>query len=226
MTTRVVEAAGLAFAYEPPRDVFAVDGFVVEAGMSVAILGPSGSGKSTLLSCLAGLLNPDRGEVMLGGRLLAQLDAESLLAHRRSTVGFVFQEHLLLDDLPIVENVALPLMLDGVSRGAAIGRAGPQLDRLGIGDLRVRLPEQVSRGQRQRAAVARALVGEPAIIFADEPTGSLDAASGAAVADGLFAAIASRDAALVLVTHAEGLAARCDRIVQLEGGRLQEVVGR
>lgn len=219
----MLEALGLRFDYGHQQVLRGVD-LRIGRRESVAVLGPSGSGKSTLLHCLAGLLPPSGGEVVLEGDSLYGGSAEQLIVLRRRRFGFVFQHHLLIGDLPLVENVALPLMLDGVRRRDAVRRAMERLERLGLAGLAWRRPSQVSGGEGQRAAVARALVHDPQIIFADEPTGSLDSASAATVLESLLGGVAGGEASLVVVTHDAGVSRRCDRVVTVGDGVVAEAV--
>ncbi|MEU8572306.1 ABC transporter ATP-binding protein [Streptomyces asoensis] len=179
-------------------------------GEVAAITGQSGSGKSSLLYCLAGVLPITRGEVYFEGCSLRSLDDERLSALRRERFGFVFQYGELLPELTIEENTALPLRLAGRRKGDALAAAGEILGRLGLADLRERRPSQVSGGQSQRVAVARALVHKPAVVFADEPTGSLDSRNATAVLDEFLSLARSQGSAVVLVTHDAQVAARAD----------------
>ncbi|WP_308114301.1 ABC transporter ATP-binding protein [Streptomyces brasiliscabiei] len=179
-------------------------------GEVAAITGQSGSGKSSLLYCLAGVLPVARGEVCFEGRPLAGLDDEELSELRRERFGFVFQYGELLPELTVEENTALPLRLAGQRKKQALAAAGEVLERLGLGDLRERRPSQVSGGQSQRVAVARALVHRPAVVFADEPTGSLDSSNATAVLDEFLAIARSQGTAVVMVTHDSQVAARAD----------------
>ncbi|NBU58784.1 MAG: ABC transporter ATP-binding protein [Betaproteobacteria bacterium] len=190
----------------------------INAGESVAITGPSGSGKSTLLGLLAGLDVPSRGEVWLDGQSLFRLTEEGRAALRARAVGFVFQNFQLLPGLTALENVALPLELAG--RSDAMARAGHWLGLVGLDARRRHYPLQLSGGEQQRVALARAFAGEPRVLFADEPTGNLDAATGAAVIDQLFELNAEAGTTLILVTHDAVLAGRCARRIGLSGGRL------
>ena len=185
----------------------------VSPGDRIVVMGPSGSGKSTLLHLMAGLDDPTVGEVTwpaIGGR--ADL--------RPGPVAVVFQGPSLLPPLTVLENVALPLVLDGAADGDARRLAGEALAQLGLDELANKLPEEISGGQAQRVAVARALAGDPRLILADEPTGQLDRASGAAVVDVLLAAASHTDAALVIATHDPTIADRMPQRWQMEGGRL------
>jgi putative ABC transport system ATP-binding protein len=192
--------------------------FRIAASEAVAIVGVSGSGKSTLLGLLAGLDTPSRGRVLLDGRDLGALDEDGRAAVRADGVGFVFQSFHLLPSMTALENVMLPLELRGDPEAAA--RAAGILGRVGLDDRLQHYPNQLSGGEQQRVAIARAFVTRPRVLFADEPTGNLDAASGARVADLLFELRAEAGTTLVLVTHDMSLAARCGRRITLAGGRL------
>ncbi|WP_328323727.1 ABC transporter ATP-binding protein [Kribbella sp. NBC_00382] len=194
----------------------------VRGGEALAVMGPSGNGKTTLLHVLAGILSPDQGEVWLGNDRVDQLNDAARTVLRRRRLGFVFQDNQLLAELPADENVALPLMVDGVSRREAIQRARATLAQVGLANEAGRRPGELSGGQAQRVAIARALVGEPQAVFADEPTGALDAATGAQVIDLLVGAATHRGAAVVVVTHDDAVAARCHRVVRIVDGRVSE----
>ena len=190
----------------------------VAQGASLAIVGASGSGKTTLLRLLAGLDTPTRGEVVLAGERLGALDEEGRAALRRRLVGFVFQSFHLLPALTAEENVMLPLELDG--RAEARRPARDALDAVGLAHRLHHYPHQLSGGEQQRVALARAFVNAPRLLFADEPTGNLDAHTGRAVSDLLFALNRSHGTTLVLVTHDPILAARCDALLRLDAGRI------
>ncbi|MFE1296989.1 ABC transporter ATP-binding protein [Streptomyces sp. NPDC058731] len=192
----------------------------VRRGEVIAITGQSGSGKSSLLYCLAGVLPVARGEVRFDGRVLGALDDEELSALRRERFGFVFQYGELLPELTVEENTALPLRLAGQRKGEALATAGAVLSRLGLGELRQRRPSQVSGGQSQRVAVARALVHQPAVVFADEPTGSLDSANATAVLEEFLTLARSQGTAVVLVTHDADVAGRADTHYRMRDGML------
>lgn len=193
----------------------------VQRGEAVAIMGPSGSGKSTLLHCLAGILTPDDGVVMLEGQRIDKLNERRRSVLRRSRFGFVFQDHQLLPELPADENVALPLMLGGTGRRTAVERARDMLQQLGLAGLERRRPGQLSGGEAQRVAIARALVIQPLVVFADEPTGSLDQNTGHHALRLLIENTTRQQAALVIVTHDPAVAQHCDRIVEVQDGRLK-----
>jgi len=190
----------------------------VRAGEIVAVMGPSGSGKSTLLHCLGAIVRPDTGRVVYDGREVSGLSDVDRSALRRSEFGFVFQFGQLVPELTCLENVALGLRLDGVRRKAAEERARDWLDQLEVADVAGKLPGQISGGQGQRVAVARALVTGPKVIFADEPTGALDSLNGEKVMVLLTKAARESGAAVVLVTHEARVAAYADREVIVRDG--------
>ncbi|MDE2292606.1 MAG: ABC transporter ATP-binding protein [Elusimicrobia bacterium] len=192
----------------------------VAPGETVAVTGPSGSGKSTLLGLLAGLERPSGGRLSFKGRDLTGLSEDELAAWRRRSVGFVFQSHRLVPALTALENVLLPLELSGVPDAEALRRARETLEKLGLGERLGHFPHQLSGGEQQRAALARAYVHSPELILADEPTGSLDPANADAVLAALLSLNADRGAALVLVTHDAAVAGRLSRRVALARGRL------
>ncbi|MGF6569283.1 putative ABC transport system ATP-binding protein [Paraburkholderia sp. GAS333] len=193
----------------------------IDAGSSVAIVGASGSGKSTLLGLLAGLDSASSGSVRLLGRELGELDEDGRAALRSGSVGFVFQSFQLMPHLTALENVTLPLELQGgVGTREAAQRARGLLEQVGLGQRTGHYPKLLSGGEQQRVALARAFVTHPAILFADEPTGSLDAATGHAVIDLMFEMNRANGATLILVTHDIELARRCDKTVTIEAGRL------
>ncbi len=191
--------------------------FQIAPGETVAITGSSGSGKSTLLGLLAGLDLPSAGRVCLLGRDLGSLDEDERARLRSASVGFVFQSFQLLPHLTALENVMLPLELTGQPARPA---AEAMLKRVGLGERLQHYPRTLSGGEQQRVSLARAFVMKPAVLFADEPTGSLDAATGAAIIDLMFELNQEHGATLVLVTHDPALAERCHRQIQLSAGRL------
>jgi putative ABC transport system ATP-binding protein len=190
------------------------------AGAFTAIMGPSGSGKSTLLHCLAGIVVPDSGTITYDGRELTAMSDAERSALRRGEFGFVFQFGQLVPELTCVENVALPLRLTGRRRREADVQAQQWLERLEVGDVAGKLPGEVSGGQAQRVAVARALVAGPRVVFADEPTGALDSLNGELVMELLVGAAREQGASVVLVTHEPRVAAYADREVVLQDGAL------
>lgn len=194
----------------------------IRAGEFVAVMGPSGSGKSTLLLLLGGLADPTAGTVSIQGRDLAALDTRERAGLRRRTVGFVFQELNLLPGLTAVENVTLPLELDGLRFAKARPDAMAALEQVGMAELARRFPDELSGGQRQRVAVARAVVGPRQILLADEPTGALDTVTGESVMR-LLRAHCDRGGTAVMVTHDPRLASWADRVVFLRDGRIVDV---
>ena len=196
--------------------------FEVKAGERLAIMGRSGGGKSTLLGCLSGLDYGDSGTVEVLGRDLAKMSASELNEFRARSIGIVFQQFQLLDHFTALENVRLPLDLAAVGPAEADRRALEKLSRVGLEDRADHFPDQMSRGECQRVAIARVLAMDCPLIFADEPTGSLDLKTGTSVMDLLFAATKEAGAALVLVTHDPLLAKRCDRILSIDEGLLHE----
>ncbi len=193
----------------------------VTRGERLAIIGTSGSGKSTLLACLAGLDQPSHGDLSLLGQDLGVMDEDARAAWRAGRVGFVFQSFQLLAGASAIDNIALPMELAGTPRGAARARATELLAEVGLADRGAHTPRQLSGGEQQRVALARAFATEPALLFADEPTGNLDSATGEQIIARLFALNEAHATTLILVTHDESLAARCDRCLRLTGGRLE-----
>ena len=190
----------------------------VGAGESLALLGPSGSGKSSLLAVMAGLERASAGSLTVAGADFTAMDEDGLAAARRGRIGVVLQAFHLLPTMTATENVATPLELAGMAN--ALPRAQAELEAVGLGHRLTHYPAQLSGGEQQRVAIARALVARPTLLFADEPTGNLDAVTGAAVADLLFERAGSAGATLIVVTHDEALATRCGRVVRLADGRI------
>jgi putative ABC transport system ATP-binding protein len=196
----------------------------VAGGELVAIMGPSGSGKSSLLTIAGSLEDPTSGEVSVGGALLNGMTRKDKARLRRRSIGFVFQDFNLLSGLTALENVAMPLELDGTSAGDARGVAMAALEDLGLADRAQHYPDDLSGGERQRVAIARAIVGERRLLLADEPTGALDSVNGESVMR-LLRDITRRGAAAVVVTHEAQLASWADRVVFLRDGRLVDQTG-
>ncbi|HXX03344.1 MAG TPA: ABC transporter ATP-binding protein [Xanthobacteraceae bacterium] len=188
-------------------------------GQAVGLLGPSGSGKSTLLMVMTGLERPDSGSVVVAGKNLNDLDEDELARFRGRNIGIVFQAFHLIPTMTALENVAVPLELAGAR--AAFSRAERELGAVGLGARLYHYPSELSGGEQQRVALARALAPDPAIVFADEPTGNLDEATGAGIIELLFRSRRERGTTLVLVTHDPVLAARCDRVLHMHSGRLE-----
>ncbi|MCX4764702.1 ABC transporter ATP-binding protein [Streptomyces sp. NBC_01275] len=218
----LLTAEDLHKAYGP---TLALDGaeFSIHAGEVVAVMGPSGSGKSTLLHCLAGIVTPDSGSILYNGQDLATMSDAGRSALRRSEFGFVFQFGQLVPELTCVENVALPLRLNGAPRKQAERTALGWMERLEVDDLAKKRPGEVSGGQGQRVAVARSLVTSPRVVFADEPTGALDSLNGERVMELLTEAARSANAAVVLVTHEARVAAYSDREIVVRDGKSRDM---
>ena len=194
-------------------------------GEMLAVMGPSGSGKSTLLHCLAGILTPDEGEVWFDGKRLDALPEDRRSDLRRDRFGFVFQFGQLIPELTAEENVAMPLLLGGVRRGPALAEARPWFGRLGLDGLEHRRSGELSGGQAQRVALARGLVARPEVVFADEPTGSLDSISGELVLRLLTAAAREQGTTVILVTHEARIAAYAGREVVVRDGAVGSLTG-
>jgi putative ABC transport system ATP-binding protein len=203
---------------EGPLTILSSINLSIVAGESVAVVGASGAGKSTLLALLAGLDEPSGGRIWLNGAELTRLDEDGRAALRAKHVGFVFQAFHLVPSLTAIENVMLPLELAG--RKDARGAALEVLEKVGLSARKGHYPNQLSGGEQQRVAIARAFVTRPAVLFADEPTGNLDTVTGERVIDLLFDLNAASGTTLVLVTHDKSLAARCQRVIHLDAGRI------
>nr|WP_231396240.1 ABC transporter ATP-binding protein [Micromonospora ureilytica] len=215
----VIEARDVEFSFGQTPALRGAN-VAVEAGEILAVMGPSGSGKSTLLHCLAGILVPDSGEILFDGagvHAMAETERSSL---RRDRFGFVFQFGQLVPELTAVENVALPLLLSGVRRKQALPKAYDWFARLGLDGLEQRRSGELSGGQAQRVALARGLVAEPQVLFADEPTGALDSLTGEQVMDLLVGAAREQGTTVILVTHEPRIAAYADREVMVRDGRV------
>jgi putative ABC transport system ATP-binding protein len=195
-------------------------GLTIGNGEAVGIVGPSGSGKSTLLMIMAGLERPDRGEVEIDGVKLGAMNEDALARFRGQRIGIVFQSFHLIPTMTALENVAAPLELAGASDAMEHARA--ELERVGLGDRLSHYPAQLSGGEQQRVALARALCPRPSLLIADEPTGNLDEATGGAIVDLIFDLSARRGATLALVTHDPALAGRCDRVIRMRSGKVEE----
>jgi putative ABC transport system ATP-binding protein len=202
------------------RPLTVLDGVTLDVGRggAVAVVGPSGSGKSTLLGLIAGLDTPSEGTITVGGVDVTRLGESALARFRRETIGYVFQSYHLIPTLTAADNVAVPLELAGERRVAA--RTRDLLQQVGLGDRAHHYPVQLSGGEQQRVALARAVALDPPLLLADEPTGNLDSATGAAIIELLFRLNRERGSTLVLVTHDAALAERADRIVSLRDGRV------
>jgi putative ABC transport system ATP-binding protein len=222
--TKIVEARDLSLSFGSTPALRGAS-LTVRQGEIIAVMGPSGSGKSTLLHCLAGILVPDQGQVWYGGHRLDTLSDDRRSALRRDKFGFVFQSGQLLPELSAEENVALPMLLSGARRGPAMTAARKWFPTLGLDGLEGRRSGELSGGQAQRVALARGLVADPEVLFADEPTGSLDSMSGELVMDLLTAAVRERGTTVVLVTHDARVAAYADREVVVRDGKVTTLTG-
>jgi putative ABC transport system ATP-binding protein len=220
----VLEAVDVHRAFGATQALRGVD-MTVEEGEILAVMGPSGSGKSTLLHCLAGILQPDRGEVRFAGRRIDRLDEHERTELRRASFGFLFQFGQLVPELSAVENVALPLLLGRRRRTDALAAADGWFERLGIDGLQGRRPGELSGGEAQRVALARAMVTSPPVLFADEPTGSLDSLAGERVMNLLVDEARAKGTTVVVVTHEPRVAAYSDREVVVRDGRCALPVG-
>ncbi len=215
----VIDARGVTLSLgNPPTQILHGLDLQVERGSSIALLGPSGSGKSSLMAILSGLEQASRGTVHVDGLDFGVLTEDALARARRGRIGIVLQAFHLLPTMTARENVAVPLEL--ARAGDAFERAEAELVAVGLGSRLNHYPAQLSGGEQQRVAIARALAPRPALVFADEPTGNLDTATGKAVMDLLFARLEALTATLFVITHDPNLAARCDRIVEMADGRI------
>jgi putative ABC transport system ATP-binding protein len=217
--TAALRARGVELSFGATPALRGAD-LTIATGEIVAVMGPSGSGKSTLLHCLAGILVPDAGQVLVGEERIDTLDETRRSELRRDRFGFVFQFGQLIPELTAEENVSLPLLLGGVRRDRALPQAREWLDRLGLDGLYARRSGELSGGQAQRVALARALAGGPQVLFADEPTGALDSITGEQVMELMVGLARERDTTVVLVTHEARIAAYADREVIVRDGRV------
>jgi len=220
-----LEGLSRTFAGPPPRPLFAGLALEVARGEIVAIVGESGSGKSTLLNLIAGLDVPDAGSVVVDGVTLSTLDDDARTRFRRERVGFVFQAFHVLPYLPVGENVALPLALNGVRDAASDPRVAALLDAVGLGDRAASPPRELSGGELQRVAIARALVHAPAVVLADEPTGNLDPRTAASIVALLRDTVKRLNATAVIVTHSRAAASAADRVLELRPDGLVRLQG-
>ncbi|WP_308909652.1 ABC transporter ATP-binding protein [Pseudokordiimonas caeni] len=223
MSDAVLQVSGLKRRFtqgEKTIEILHGVDLAVKAGEIVALVGASGAGKSTFLQ-IAGLLDhPTEGSVAIGGRVVSSLDDEARTRVRRHELGFVYQFHHLLPDFTALENVAMALRIGGASTRTANDKAAAILTRMGLGERLEHTPSRLSGGEQQRVAVARALVHDPKLLLADEPTGNLDEATAARVFDMMIELVRERNLAAVIATHDPSLAARMDRVIQLKEGRL------
>jgi putative ABC transport system ATP-binding protein len=222
MTERLVEAIDVHVSFGPTPALQGAT-LAVGSGEFVAIMGPSGSGKSTLLHCLAGLLTPDRGQVRFDGHRVDDLPDRNRTRLRRTDFGFVFQFGQLIPELTVADNIAMPLLLHGSRRGPALRTARAWLPRLGLSELGLRRTGELSGGQAQRIAIARALVMQPRVLFADEPTGALDTLAGEQVMALLTETARDAGTTVILVTHDPRVASYADRVVRVTDGAVREL---
>jgi lipoprotein-releasing system ATP-binding protein len=224
---RVLEGHALRKVYreEDGSELTILDGvdIAVQAGEAIAVIGASGAGKSTLLHLLGCLDRPTTGQVLLDGRSIAELPGSELAAIRNRRIGFVFQFHHLLREFTALENVMMPMLIAGVARREATARARVLLDEVGLGGRLTHKSSELSGGEQQRVAVARALANRPAVVLADEPSGNLDTHTSAQLHELFFRLRAEHDVALVLATHNHELAARTDRVLEVKDGTLRDV---
>jgi ABC-type lipoprotein export system ATPase subunit len=221
MPSAVLQVASLTKSYAE-RPILRGVSFQMAAGERAALLGPSGSGKTTLLNCIGGVDRADSGEVIVAGSGLHGLDSDGLAKVRRTHIGTVFQFFHLLPTLTAAENVELPLQLLGVGPAERESRVRSLLERVGVAHRSSALPSELSGGEMQRVAIARAVIHRPALLLADEPTGNLDSATGAQVLDLLAEVVRETNAALLMVTHSEEAAKRCERVLRMRDGELVE----
>jgi putative ABC transport system ATP-binding protein len=222
-SSRVLEAHDVVYAFGETPALRGAS-LTVREGEILAVMGPSGSGKSTLLHCLAGILIPQRGEISFSGRRLDTMGEKERSALRRDSFGFVFQFGQLVPELSAEENVALPLLLGGARRSRALTQARGWFERLGLDGLEGRRSGELSGGQAQRVALARGLVAHPKVLFADEPTGSLDSLTGELVMELMVAAVRQDGTSVVLVTHEPRVAAYADREVVVRDGLVSSLL--
>jgi putative ABC transport system ATP-binding protein len=224
MSNAIIELAGVEVRLDSaagPVEILRGIDLVIEQGEAFGLIGPSGSGKSTLLMVTAGLEAVTGGEIKVADRMLSRMSEDELAEFRRDNVGIVFQSFHLIATMTALENVAVPLELAGDAQ--AMDKAASQLERVGLGHRLGHFPAQLSGGEQQRVALARALAAGARIVLADEPTGNLDSATGEAIVDLLFQLKADQGITLLLVTHDENLAARCDRVGELHDGRISGI---
>ena len=217
----LIECENLSKSYQS-RAVLNGISLSIPAGKRIALMGPSGSGKSTLLNCLGGVDRFDTGSILIGGVRLEDADADTLSRLRRKTVGTVFQFFHLLPTLSVWENIAFPLLLNGVSSDTARQKAFELAERVQLGARAHAFPDQLSGGEMQRCAIARALASSPQILLADEPTGNLDSVTGETILDLLDTLTREANITLVMVTHSEAATRICDEVLHLLDGRLLE----
>jgi putative ABC transport system ATP-binding protein len=218
----MIQLENVSREYGDGKIVYALDhvGLRIERGERVAVMGPSGSGKSTLLNLICGLDEPSSGTITIDGVNIAKLDDDARTRLRREKIGMIFQTFNLLPTLTALENVSLPLRLNGVTRKDAEQRANAMLERVGLGQRAIHRPDEMSGGERQRSAIARALIFKPPVLLADEPTGNLDSKTGEEILALLDALHGEFNTTILMVTHNEEAARHCDRIIRLRDGKV------
>ena len=219
----MIEVSDLRFTYSGSDFALHIDQLAVQSGETVAVVGPSGSGKTTLLTLLSGLDRPTAGEVWLDGRNISTASEDALAPLRNRSIGFVFQSFHLIPSMSALENIMFPAEL--LKRKDAETRARDLLDTVGLSSRADNLPSQLSGGEKQRVALCRAMINEPKLLFADEPTGNLDSKNGQLVLDQLLSLKKTHAVTLILVTHNPGIAAAADRVITLADGRLRHRAG-
>ncbi len=218
MTDYIIKATDLTKTFNNQTKALRGANFTVKKGEAVAVMGPSGSGKSTLLHCMAGILKADSGKVMFDGKDITKLSEKQRNKLRRERFGFVFQFSQLVPELTALDNVALPLIIQGKDKRAAYKKAAEWLEKVEASDIAGKLPGQLSGGQAQRIAIARAMIIEPDILFADEPTGSLDSLSSEKIMTLFVDTVKKTDSTLILITHEPTIAAYADREITVRDG--------
>jgi putative ABC transport system ATP-binding protein len=218
----MIQLENVSREYGDGKIVYALDHVQlrIERGERVAVMGPSGSGKSTLLNLICGLDEPSSGTITIDGVNIARLDDDARTRLRREKIGMIFQTFNLLPTLTALENVSLPLRLNGVSRKEAEQRASAMLERVGLGQRAIHRPDEMSGGERQRSAIARALIFKPPVLLADEPTGNLDSKTGEEILALLDALHGEFNMTILMVTHNEEAARHCDRVIRLRDGKV------
>jgi len=217
----IIEARGVYKSFGKAEVIHGID-FTLNKGEFLSVMGPSGSGKSTLLHCLAGITDIDKGSVVYGGRDMATFSQKEKTILRRTDFGFIFQFGELVPELSIIDNVALPLLLRGVKKKEVYARSSRWLDEMGISSISHQFPHTISGGEVQRVATARAMVIDPEVIFADEPTGSLDSVNARRIMELFVELVKKYDKSIVLITHSDELASYGSRTIRMRDGLIED----